>query len=697
MAWMFLALFLLTFTIESNANQCKDSEPFFIKNRSPKAKKPYLTVDLETNAVNGGEKSGETNQQWVWRGTGDCDVWNSKNLVNVATGECLTRKGNGALVSSGCEENAYWWYNDEDGTLEEETAWEWARLIKRKSALRITSDMKYLKGTQIPWVWFQWDMEPVDETPKTAPYKLQPEDPGCYESDCPPGCQLVLIPKLQTPHGGLYYGVPAKESHIAVSPNTRLYKSTGQTAVGAYRDFANTFYLFHHRELNMWVIAEGEDALTSLGSEKIVAQSGVSGSSVIPMTGYKQWTWDQILPYCMDMDGSNNFCIYEGYKPDETSRSLMHKSYPFSEIEDGKIVSQFTYKGETYEVSQRRDSEGALIYATRGLPLDLPIMGRTNLAKINAVPRRYRVFSFSEKMGFMDIEDFNPSLAVMERLNDGRHVQAASIHAGLRIPASSGLANGKESGTATSWELRMDITVTHSTNATYFKTVGWQPGGYSGIQQTPNTRYVPSGKNFLFSMWDTNTDNYGNAEGGIPSYSYVDELNDEADVGGQVGVINRKFGGEGTGQQIQIDYPWAIGDTTTAFIRGSRASVDSDEWCVTSGLAPPGKEEVFLARFCRKSPEDVLKQWGFSVFVEDWQGWPTCPATGYEVGFMKQRSAIFSNWKVTVDGEEVTTATPRFQTNMYGHARGLTDAGMLSDKAFYISTGGWKYNNPYNP
>jgi len=168
MAWMFLALFLLTFTVESNANRCKDSEPFFIKNRSPKAKKPYLTVDLATNAVNGGEKSGETNQQWMWRGTGDCDILNSKNLVNVATGECLTRKGNGALVSSECEENAYWWYNDEDGTLEEETAWEWARLTKRKSSLQITSDMKYLKGTQIPWAWFQWDMEPVDGTQKNS-------------------------------------------------------------------------------------------------------------------------------------------------------------------------------------------------------------------------------------------------------------------------------------------------------------------------------------------------------------------------------------------------------------------------------------------------------------------------------------------------------------------------------------------------
>ena len=103
MAWKFLAIFLvLTCSVESTANQkkeqarnsnCKDSEPFFIKNRSAKAKKPYLTVDLKTNAVNGGKKSGETNQQWMWRETGDCDARASKNLVNVATGGCLTRKG----------------------------------------------------------------------------------------------------------------------------------------------------------------------------------------------------------------------------------------------------------------------------------------------------------------------------------------------------------------------------------------------------------------------------------------------------------------------------------------------------------------------------------------------------------------------------------------------------------------------------
>ena len=43
---------------------------------------------------------------------------------------------------------------------------------------------------------------------------------------------------------------------------------------------------------------------------------------------------------------------------------------------------------------------------------------------------------------------------------------------------------------------------------------------------------------------------------------------------------------------------------------------------------------------------------------------------------MKQRAAIFSNWRATVDGQEVETAAPVFYTNR-GHVRGLTDARMM--------------------
>merc|ERR1712013_608344 len=164
----------------------------------------------------------------------------------------------------------------------------------------------------------------------------------------------------------------------------------------------------------------------------------------------------------------------------------------------------------TYEHSQRTDSEGAIIYATRGVPMDLPIAGLTDMKKSGGIPKRYRVFSFSDRDGFLDIEDFDPSLALTNRLNEDRHLQTAAIHTRIGIPLSAGLAN-----------------------ATYFKTVGWGPGGYSGIQQTPDTRRVPSGKNFIFSMWDTTA-------GGVQSFSYVDQVNEEANVGGKTGVLLKK-------------------------------------------------------------------------------------------------------------------------------------------------------------
>ena len=173
-------------------------------------------------------------------------------------------------------------------------------------------------------------------------------------------------------------------------------------------------------------------------------------------------------------------------------------------------------------------------------------------------------------------------------------------------------------------------------------------------------------------------------------------MNAEANVGGKSGVIQSPFGGEGTGQKMMIDYPWSIGDTTTIVIRGIRESVDSSAWCVTSGLKPPGQEEVFLATFCRNTTESPLGRKGFQVFIEDWLH-PSCegearPPMNYKV----QRAAVFSNWKVVVDGRDVEGIVPTFFVNHENYARGLVDAGILGDTAFFLSTGGWKYEK-YTP
>merc|ERR1712156_451247 len=76
----FLVLSLADQNEASRSSNCQDSEPFLIKNRAAKAKKPYLTVNLKTNAVNGGKRTEKVNQQWMWR---DCDT--RRTLVNVTT------------------------------------------------------------------------------------------------------------------------------------------------------------------------------------------------------------------------------------------------------------------------------------------------------------------------------------------------------------------------------------------------------------------------------------------------------------------------------------------------------------------------------------------------------------------------------------------------------------------------------------
>merc|ERR1712013_18248 len=159
--------------LDRGNNNCTISQPFYIKNRSPKAKRPYLTVHEKTRRVSGGKATGEENQQWVAR---HCD--SITNVVNVATGGCLTKKKKDIVVAKKCKSSSNWSYDDETGTMKEENTGTWARMKKKKSAVNMVSEIKYLKGTQTPWAWFQWDIEYLEpqstEAPSSSspPYKL---------------------------------------------------------------------------------------------------------------------------------------------------------------------------------------------------------------------------------------------------------------------------------------------------------------------------------------------------------------------------------------------------------------------------------------------------------------------------------------------------------------------------------------------
>merc|ERR1719186_1664891 len=142
-------------------DSCTTSKPFYIINKSPKATKPYLTANVKTGGVSGGEETGEANQQWMWR---KCPEMT--NLVNAATGGCLTKKRKRLVVSTTCKSKNNWSYNSKDGTLQEIDTHTWARINIKKSTVSIATKVLYRKGTQNPWSVFQWRLP---ETKPTTP------------------------------------------------------------------------------------------------------------------------------------------------------------------------------------------------------------------------------------------------------------------------------------------------------------------------------------------------------------------------------------------------------------------------------------------------------------------------------------------------------------------------------------------------
>ena len=154
MSKMFLLLLVSLFSgAESN---CKDSKPFYIKNWSTKTTKPYLTVDEDTSGVNGAAKTGKPDQQWMWR---ECEGVQNKDIVNVATGECLSIKGKKAKVSTKCEGKYSWIYGQTYGTLELflKNKWTWLRLVKNKAAVKTSKQRwKNVQILQIHLCYFFW-------------------------------------------------------------------------------------------------------------------------------------------------------------------------------------------------------------------------------------------------------------------------------------------------------------------------------------------------------------------------------------------------------------------------------------------------------------------------------------------------------------------------------------------------------------
>merc|ERR1712032_835732 len=122
------------FNLFSERNEdCTESSPFLIKNYSPNAKKPYLTLDVKKNSLSGGKlsKAGKPkkNQIWTWVNCGDGDF-----LSSQAEGKLLSINGKAlSVVDAVSNSPSAWIYDSELGTLRDVQSKKYVRLIKKKA------------------------------------------------------------------------------------------------------------------------------------------------------------------------------------------------------------------------------------------------------------------------------------------------------------------------------------------------------------------------------------------------------------------------------------------------------------------------------------------------------------------------------------------------------------------------------------
>merc|ERR1711894_812322 len=167
-----VSLLLLSFSFSSTSklpsernDGCTESSPFAIKNQSPKAKQPYLTLNVGDGSLSGGKlKKGKPrrNQIWTWLNCADGDF-----LSNRAEGQLLSVNKNTLNVvdSLSSSSAAAWIYDSELGTLRDVQSKKYVRLIKKKSRVAMAKKLRLMKkGPEKgkPWGWFRWTLEFLD-------------------------------------------------------------------------------------------------------------------------------------------------------------------------------------------------------------------------------------------------------------------------------------------------------------------------------------------------------------------------------------------------------------------------------------------------------------------------------------------------------------------------------------------------------
>ena len=145
----------------------------------------------------------------------------------------------------------------------------------------------------------------------------------------------------------------------------------------------------------------------------------------------------------------------------------------------------------------------------------------------------------------------------------------------------------------------MDPTPLTEPGGTYYAAIRWD-GGYTGLQRA-GTRYD---RQLQFSVWD--------APGG----------GDAQIVEAAADVVCTPFGGEGTGQKCELNYPWSVGATYRFEVTEENLDGGSAITLHVTDLATDERRFVGTLRYAARANFTWM-----NMFVEGfWGEEPTCIA-----------------------------------------------------------------------
>ncbi len=227
--------------------------------------------------------------------------------------------------------------------------------------------------------------------------------------------------------------------------------------------------------------------------------------------------------------------------------------------------------------------------------------------------------------------------------------QCRSIHLGYQTPKAKAAY--------------LEVVPEKTSAGTYFCALGFDMG-YFGIQDLGDGKKIA-----IFSVW----------EPGDPFdfKAHPDQIPADKRVGmlekGE-GVIDGRFGGEGTGGQSKLPFDWEIGKPTKFFVQAKPVGEFTE---FTGHIFDPTQNKWRLMATFRTHSKGIPLQ-GLYSFVEDFR-------RDFESAKIVHRASYSNGWVLDLEGKWQPMLNTRFTGDSTPSIN--VDAGPIAD-GFFLQTGG---------